>query len=253
MSPCELSAEAGNEEAPGKKIGGFISTLKIPRGQVLWEQCVCVGGRVRGPFSFLPQPAPRQAPGWSSSKELAPVEIFSSPIPHASDNTPPAHPMEATPGYQDCPALLHVLLWQSCGCGRPVGGYYFYCIRKETEAQRGEVTGPWSRRDRIRIQSFVLCGSPWSRLVLGCLLYLRHGPGLPTEPGVPRRRYGVDGREDDLKCQGRRQWIRGPPSLGSALPRCRPGAAAWADACGDRRTPLWWQLWAAAVMLLALF
>lgn len=64
MSPCEVSAGAGNEEAPGKKIGGFISTRQMPRGQVLWEPGW--GGRGRRPGAPLPPP-PRGPPRHQSA------------------------------------------------------------------------------------------------------------------------------------------------------------------------------------------
>lgn len=61
--------------------------------------------------------------------------------------------------------------------------------------------------------------------------------------------------------EGHRAHARpGPVDLRSAVaglcsPKvsCLPGAAAWPDACGDRRTPVWWSPQAAAVMLLAPF
>lgn len=68
MSPCEVSAGAGNEEAPGTKIGGFVSTPKMPRGQVLWEWGW--GGQGvsdPGPLLLLllqPAPPPENVPLW---------------------------------------------------------------------------------------------------------------------------------------------------------------------------------------------
>lgn len=69
------------------------------------------------------------------------------------------------------------------------GGCYFHFIGKDTEAPRGGVTGPRSRRDRVRIQSHVPTISPWSRLVLGRPARL----DLPAQPGS-REANGAEGR-----------------------------------------------------------
>lgn len=144
------------------------------------------GPVARGPFSSsLPQPAPPRAPSWSDSKNLPLWKYFH--LQFLMPVTIPApqhggHPrVPGPPCVIACPPVAVLWLWQS-------RGWVFFLVYKETEAQRGEATGSWSRRGRVRIQSLVLCSSPRSKLVLGCLPHLSHGPGLPTEPGVPRRK-----------------------------------------------------------------
>lgn len=95
-------------------------------------------------------------------------------------------------------------------------------------------------------------GWSWGPACTPHLYHLYHWPGLLAPP--PPCGTWVLRRELEWKVEkGAHEMpvdLR-PAVTGSALPRCQPGAAAWADAHGDRRTPVRWSLRAAASMLLA--
>lgn len=184
----------------------------------------------RGPFaSFLARPAPPPESWPSRQRGTGPPGNTVTSGSRASEDTAYELP---TPSA-GTPALPHVPLGQACGWDRLPGGRHIDFIGKETEAQR-EVTDPWMRRDRVRIQSRVPPKSPWSRLVLGRL------PLLPTEPGSPGGAWSGGQRGGGPETPGPGAVDVRPAAARLRSPKVSAGAVAWADACGDRRTPVWW-------------
>lgn len=61
-----------------RRLGASFSTLKMPRGQVLWERGVgSLGPVTRGPLSFPAQPAlPPELLAGAGSEELASLEML---------------------------------------------------------------------------------------------------------------------------------------------------------------------------------